>query len=684
VALRALGAALLVFALVPIYRRMDTSGGAAYRETAVEVADGALRYGLWGTVVTVLLAVVLALLLRGGMLRAVAGRAAKGLNAVPDWAFATALALAAAATATVVMRVLYEGFLTNVDEMASLLQARYLAHGMLAGPTHGVGEFWLIPNTLVVPEGLVSQYPPTHLFAIAAAVRLGAPLLLGPFCFAVMVALFALSLPRMLPGQRAAARTAAALVAICPLLLFLSGGILNHVSTGALLAGALYCSLRARDGSAWWSVAAGLAVGLAVADRPLTSLVLGALFTLGLWGPRVLASEKPPTWLFSRSLGTLAGGAPIAVLLAWYNRTLFGSPTRLGYEAAFGARHGLGFHQDPWGFHYGWAEAVTFTSADLVSVGTQMMETPFPITLLIGAYLLAGRRFPRGTAFLVAWAFLPVLANAYYWFHTARMLYEATPAWLALSVLAAADLASPSEADKPGRLRELARDAVAWSLAVAMVGSLAWGIPARWESFEWSDETLSRISVPSLPTEQEAVVFVHTSWNERTSSALQVGGGMRQDSIITALRRNTSCGLYLYAAGREEIVRYGRSATLPPADLDQIPGTHSDIELPPLRAGSTVRIRRGEPFPPACARQLAADRFGAVSLAPLVWQGDLPGIEEGLPLYVRDMGPEKNRAVLDLYPERVPFALTPTAVEGPPRLLPYADAMALLWGVDAT
>jgi len=678
--MQALGAVLLVLAFAPVYRLMETSGEARYREIAVDVSDAALQYGVWGTVVTLLFAFVLAVLLPTERLRAAAATAASRLVAIPAWAFALTLAFVAAGLSTLVGQYLYQGLLTNVDEMASTVHARYLAQGTLGGPTHGMPEFWLIPNTLVVPDGLVSQYPPTHLFAMAGAELLGIPLLLGPICFGAMVALVALSLPRVLPERPAAARVAVSLLAVCPLLVLLSGGALNHTTTGALLATALYAALRGRDGSAWWAVLSGLAVGLAVADRPLTSLVLGALFTLGTWAPAVLAGARPVRWLATRGLGTVAGGAPIAVLLGWYNQRLFGSPTTLGYSAAFGERHGLGFHQDPWGYPYGWTEALAFTSADLVTVGIQLLETLFPLTALIGVYLMVGRRFPRAIGLLLAWAFLPVLANGYYWFHTARMLYEAAPAWLALSALAAADLSSRAEAASPGSLAARARDACAWALVVAAVGSLGWGTPARWQSFEWTQETLDRIRVPALPAGQSALVFVHASWNERTSSTLQGAGAMRQDTIITALRRNSSCELHLYAEAREELVRFGRSVTLPEVDLEQVPGSHPDIEVPPLWAGSTVRMRRGEPFPDTCRRQLASDRFGTVALAPLVWQGDLPGIEEGRPLFARDLGPERNRALLDLYPERVALAFTPTTVDGPPQLMPYASAMELLWG----
>jgi hypothetical protein len=72
-------------------------------------------------------------------------------------------------------RFLYQGFFTNVDEIASTLHTRYLANGLLAGPITDAPEAWLIPNTLMVAEGGVSHFPPGHLFAMAALIRVGAP-----------------------------------------------------------------------------------------------------------------------------------------------------------------------------------------------------------------------------------------------------------------------------------------------------------------------------------------------------------------------------------------------------------------------------------------------------------------------------------------------------------------------------
>ena len=268
-------------------------------------------------------------------------------------------------------------------------------------------------------------------------------MLLGPISAGVLTGLVALSLPRLLPGNPGPARVAALLVAVAPCMVLLGGGSMSHVSAGAFGAAVLYAALRARDGHAWWGVAAGAAVGLMVSDRPLIGLVLGAVFTLGLWGPAAFGADaRGPAWFLRRAGGTLLGGAPFAVFLGWFNQRLYGDPFTLGYLAAFGDRHRLGVHMDPWASPYSIREALAYTSSDVLSFGIQLLETPFPITAVIGLYLLLAPRLPKGAGVLVAWAVIPVVANGYYWFHDVRMLFEAAPAWIALGVISAVALGS--------------------------------------------------------------------------------------------------------------------------------------------------------------------------------------------------------------------------------------------------
>ena len=708
---QALGAFLIFLAFVPMYRLMDTSIDAPHRGISVDVGEVIPQLAWWGTMVTLLMAGLFARIIPGAAIRKMGRAFGTWLSKPSATIYALTLSGISFGLSVLTWRLLYEGLFTNVDEIASAIHARYLASGLLAGPIAEAPEAWLIPNTFMVSEGWVSRFPPGHLVAMAALIRVGTPMLLGPICAGVLAGLLALSLPKLLPEHPGPARVAALLVAVTPFTLFMGGGSMSHISASAFGAAVLYSALRARDGSAWWGVAAGATVGLMVSDRPLIGLVLGTVFTLGLWGPAAFGdNSRGPAWFSRRAGATLLGGAPFAVLVGWFNQRLYGSPLTLGYIAAFGDRHRLGFHMDPWGFPYGVREAVAFTSSDVLSFGIQLLETPFPVTALIGLYFLLASRLSKGVGVLAAWAFLLVVANGYYWFHDVRMLFEAAPAWIALGVIAALGFAGglgdsvdgPASAEAapgeglPDQLpsrdwRGWAADISTWAIVIGLAGATVVGAPTRWGSYEWSEETLQRITVPSLPTEEPAIVFVHTSWNERLSSRLQGAGGMRQDSVITALRRNTNCELHSYALAREARAALGGSrradgrnpgdVSLPEVDLEQIPGMPSDIERPPSPPGATLRTRAGEPFGTACYREVNADRYGAVALAPLLWQGDLPGVEEGRTMFVRDFGPEQNRRLLDAYPERQPFVFVPKDPRLPPEIVAYEEAMAQLWGV---
>ena len=214
---------------------------------------------------------------------------------------------------------------------------------------------------------------------------------------------------------------------------------------------------------------------------------------------------------------------------------------------------------DPWGYPYSLWEAVAFTSSDVLSLGIQLLETPVPVSVVIGLYLLLASRLPKGVGVLAAWAFLPVMANGYYWFHDVRMLYEAAPAWIALGVIAVLGLASSlgsaaegsaTGADAPGGSSSVPRhprdwrgwavDMTTWATLISVAVAAVWGAPTRWSSYQWSEETLQRITVPPLPADEPVIVFVHTSWNERLSSRLQGAGRMRQDSVSTPVEKVTN------------------------------------------------------------------------------------------------------------------------------------------------
>jgi hypothetical protein len=670
-------AALCVVALsaLPLHKLLTPGRTGPWGAQAIEHAEISWGVTLWGSIVVGLIAVLAGVLTRRPRegaeeappraalaLAWLEGRLGSPSRRTFSLAVGTAAGLLAAAVTLGVQRRL----LTNVDEMTALIHARYLANGHLAGILPGSPEAWLVPNMLIVDRGWVSQYPPGHLLVLAAFVLTGAWWLTGPALFAVMVCFSAASFDRLLaPEDRTLGRAAAILLTLSPFSLLLASGALSHLTAGAAGALALYCALRvpARERSRW-PVAAGAAVGLMVLARPWTGLLLGPALTLGVWwarGGKALSLRSLLPWVL--------GGVPFALVLFSYDRALFGSPFTLGYEVLYGPAHRLGFHADPWSFPYGARESVGYSSSDLLEFGATLLDTPVSITLIGGLYLLVAGALTAGTAVVAAWALLPVFGNALYWFHQPRMLFESGPAWILLAVLAVATLYR--------RVGPRLRTATAWAAATTLLIGAVGFVPARFRSQGWSDETLSRITVPEDAADG-ALVFVHASWNERVAALLQASG-MRNDSIQAVLRRNDACALHEYAVAR--------SAGTPPTDLpaiDLVQSSERPAGLASVRApGDAVLLQtRGTVWSESCARQVLADRFGAVALAPLLWQGDLPGLESGRPLFVRDYGPTKNEALLADFPSRPALVFTYAAEDGSPRLLSYDAGMRLLWGPE--
>ena len=717
---RVLGLALAVFAVTPVFFLLEGPETGLPGSRTVSRAWTLLRSSWWGGVLMLGGGLALATILPVAGIRRGLARVGTALRRPTPGVFALGLGAVSLVLAAAASRLIFAGLPTLEDGMASLVHARYLAAGEGTGTLPEPGAGWLIPNTLVTAEGWVSQYPPLHLLLLAGGLRIGAVWLVGPVLLGVTVALTARVAELALERRPATARTGAILTALSPFLIFLGAGYLSHTSAAAFGALALYAALRAEGGdSALWPVLTGLAAGGAVASRPWTGLFLGVLLPAGLWAVRSGWVRGGAARPLARRLGLAAlGGAPAAAALGAYNHHFFGHPLRFGYTAAYGGAHLPGFHRDPWGNVYGPAEALGYTAADLTALGVHLLETPLSAVLVVGAGLLAARRLPRGTWVLLAWALLPVAANALYWHHGfhlgPRMLFEAAPAWCILTAVTAGILTGgahagganegevgdgrdPPSEDAAGRSRSSAlgaraRDAVLGALLLSVPVGIVLAVE-RARSYRWPAETLSRIQPPRAPAGPPALVFVHGGWTERISGRL-LAAGMPGDSVETAFRRNGVCAVHRYAEwryrreeGREDAARGSGDAgdaaprSAPPElDLRTLPGRPPSLEPVEVAPGYVVWRDPGRRWGPECRREAMADRSGVVSLAPLLWQGDLPGIEEGQPLFVRDLGPEENRRLFGHYPNRYPYLFASGGLGKPAALQPYREEVQRIWG----
>lgn len=674
---RACGAVLAGLVALPVYRLLYGREIGIMGDDVLLVTEQDRALLLIGTPIIIALGLILARIVGAARTEALAARIGSALTKVPLLRFAVALGLIAALYSAAFSLLMLDGKPNLIDSMTQLLHARFLAAGDLAGPANGWNEFWHVQNSLVTPRGWVSHFPPGHVVLLAAGFAAGAVWAVGPILCGVAVFFTALAADRLLPEDRVVARLGAVLAAASPFFIAHAGAYMNHVSAAAFAAAAIYFGLRARDeGGFVWPALAGAATAAAFTIRPLAAIVTAVVVAAILAGSSPRKSFALRDWLRA-GLAATAGALPFLVALGAYNARFFGSPLRFGYPSAWGPSSGMGFHRDPWGNVYDLVNAIGFTSSDLTALSLHLLGTPIPAVLVAGAFLLTARRLSPGERIIALWALLPVAANALYWHHGMfmgpRMLNEASPAWALFTAVSGVGLVRRIPSRWEARDYSVRAGLAAGFALAALTGILYLG-PDRLRQYggAWMESTrmeLPRVRGPSL-------VFVHGGWTSRIAMRL-AAAGLRLDSLETALRLNPTCDVHRFAQSYP-----GSPASGLPLDFTLRSG-----ELRPrveTARGNYIRIREGERLTTECMREVVADTLGIVDIAPLVWQGDLPGARTDGALIVRDMGPDANAAVIAAHSDRVPLMFLRSSNDEAPTIVPYADGVSVLWPAAGT
>jgi hypothetical protein len=575
-------------------------------------------------------------------------------------ALASGLALLATLLASFIAWFVLRGTPTLIDSFAQLLHARYVANGEWSGPVTAHQMFWHIQQTIVTPNGWVSQYPPGHIALLALGLKLGAVWLIGPLCWGVAVFFVTLALAELFEDELHA-RVAACFAALSPFSLALSGGFMSHIPAAACAAAALFFVAHARNGRVLHAIGAGAAIGLLFTIRPLTAAALGAVVA-GL-------TFRRPASLAAMLFSTL----PFIAAVGYYNNHFFGSPWRFGYNAALGPDASLGFGVDPWGNQYGPMEALGYTAAELTSLSLFLFETPLPVVTLIGLYFATGKRSASDWT-LFGFAAAPLAASVFYWHHGLymgpRMLADVGIMWAALAPIAIIGLVRSMRADWMIGGRYAPRTFMSALAAAAIVFGVIVLLPQRMGSYRITSDTEMLLKAPEVT--EPSLVFVHGGWTARIGMKL-AAHGMRLDSVETALRQNPTCYLQAFA---DSFAAGARTR-----DIDFKPRAVNLPAVAEITPGNRIRVVANEQFDDACAAQIQSDQTGIVDVTPFIWQGDLPGQPPRGALFVRDMGPEDNRKLIATMPERAALMLVP---EGDTlRLMPYVAAEDRFWGVPA-
>lgn len=329
------------------------------------------------------------------------------------------LSVATFVLATAVAWGVYDAVPHLEDEHAFFYQAKVFATGLVINPAPPHYHAFYTPFVIHQDGAVFSKYPPGYSLLLALGVSLGQPWLVNALAAALGI-LGTYLLGRDLFGRRTGL-LAAGLGALSPMYILLSGTLLSHTTTLALLTFFAWAFLRARRPDEPqrldFALLAGALVGWALISRPFTAMAIGLPFALlAAWD----FIRSPRAYLPVALRMGLAFGL-VCSLLPMYNYAATGSPVTNTYRlwwpydsAGFGPEYGPGGHNLD--------KALLNLRVDFPVFGQTLLGWPalfgvalqWPVIAL--GVLLAWRR--KAAWALLGLGFALVVAHLAYWAHS--------------------------------------------------------------------------------------------------------------------------------------------------------------------------------------------------------------------------------------------------------------------------
>lgn len=351
-----------------------------------------------------------------------------------------------------------------IDATTYLFQARSLAQNSFGLEVPGAsasfrGRFIVSTNESI--DAVAGIFPPGYPALLSLGVRLGHYEWVGPLLAAALVtATYALS--RALIRHRPTALLAALLSVICLNLRYHTADTMSHGWSALLSCTAMILTLKlsrlsliTEPAQRRWRglfLALGLVLGLLVATRQLTGLVITCCCCAGLLE---LGRKTRIYWTQGLPLFCLGALPPLCLLLAQHHfitGSYFESPQHYYYERADGPpgcfKLGLGS-----GCHYEHADAVAMMGGHGLSLKWSFLNTlhrlhwhsldianfePLILVAFFGAWLVRKRKSAR--PLLAALVLLPLAYSLFYFNGSypgggARFFTELVPLWHVLLAL---------------------------------------------------------------------------------------------------------------------------------------------------------------------------------------------------------------------------------------------------------
>ena len=314
----------------------------------------------------------------------------------------------------------YQWFPHIPDEVAYLLQSRYMAKGWLSAPLLPVQAAFTPEMVLVGDGGWFSIFPPGWPTLLSVGALVGLPGLVNPLLAAACVLLTRL-LVQETHGRRTA-RLTVLLLGVSPWFVFMAMSFMSHIASTLFALLGAWAVARTRRGRAGFALLAGATVGAVSLIRPLEGVIVGLV--LGLW---LVWPGDRRRWVLRPILFVLAATS-MGVLNFPYNRHVTGDPLVFPIIAytdqhygpgtnalGFGANRGFGWTGlDPLPGH-GPADVVINTALNGFALNIELFGWISGSLLLLGIFLLFGRPLRRDLGYLAA-VLCVVGIQSLYWF----------------------------------------------------------------------------------------------------------------------------------------------------------------------------------------------------------------------------------------------------------------------------
>ena len=552
------------------------------------------------------------------------------------------------------------------DEFAQRWQAHLIASGHLSALGSAHPEFFSTVQTLEIRGRWFSQFPIGGPAILSVGDLLRAPWLINP----VLAGVAAIALHDFVASiaDEVTARISAALFALSPFVLFMSGSQMNHVGTLtclllALAALARWVVAESLARAAWASVVIGASLGVAATVRPFDAAVVALM--IGVFQLHAIRSR--PALLRSLIVQCAAGAIPVLVLLA-INTATVGHPFTFAYDALNGPEHRPGFHVTPLGFAHTPVRGLYMVSAYLMKLDVGLFAWPVPAMLVIVATLALQRHATRWDNLLLAILGGLLIGYGAYWsesyFVGPRFLFAGLPAL----VFYTARLTSVLRA----RLRRPSLRAGAL-LLVPLWLLVAWLAPAR-ENQLFGVQQLATLYTmrPVAPAIRhavqsaglrQAVVFLPEGWHSRLASRLRAFG-VRPLAAEQIVSHTDACRLQHaldLADGMHETMTGERAQTV----MTALSGDAAAFRLPQQPPSEQIALVRGRAMSADCQAEISQTLSHGVMLAALLPSVDLDadGRLAGDVVYARDFG-RRNELLRPEYGDRAWYVARASFVRG--------------------